>query len=117
MLRAQGCSTQTDNEQSTLWNGIAGRAWVETQDLLDRVLKPFEDLLVEAAFAGSRCRVLDVGCGTGATTLTVARLLGLGRVLHETNEPTRTRVIETVRVAFATLVVPGGVRVNTGWSL
>ena len=38
----------TDDEQTTLWNGPAGRAWVETQELLDRMFKPFEDLLVEA---------------------------------------------------------------------
>ena len=67
---------QADNEQATLWNGRAGRAWVEAQELLDQVLKPFEDLLVEAVCAGSAHRVLDVGCGTGGTTLAVARRLG-----------------------------------------
>ena len=66
---------QTDDEQATLWNGPAGRAWVETQELLDRVLRPFEDLLVEAVSAGSGGRVLDVGCGTGSTTLAIARRL------------------------------------------
>ena len=67
---------QTDDEQMKLWNGPAGRAWVEAQELLDQVLKPFEDLLVEAVSAGCGGRVLDVGCGTGSTTLAVARLLG-----------------------------------------
>jgi hypothetical protein len=42
----------TDNEQATLWNGPAGRAWVEAQESLDRMLKPFEDLLVEAVSLG-----------------------------------------------------------------
>ena len=42
---------QTDDEQTTLWNGRAGRAWVEAQELLDRMFKPFEDLLVEAVAA------------------------------------------------------------------
>jgi len=67
---------RTDDEQTRLWNGRAGRGWVEAQELLDHVLKPFEDLLVEAASAASGGRVLDVGCGTGSTTLAVARLLG-----------------------------------------
>src|SRR5437868_2271077 len=67
---------QTDDEQEKLWNGVAGRGWVEAQELLDQLFKPFEDLLVEAVSAGSVSRVLDVGCGTGSTTLAAARLLG-----------------------------------------
>jgi SAM-dependent methyltransferase len=66
----------TDNAQAALWNGPAGRAWVDAQEQLDQVLKPFEDLLVEAVRAGSAHHVLDVGCGTGGTTLAVARRLG-----------------------------------------
>jgi SAM-dependent methyltransferase len=69
-------SRQINEEQATLWNGIAGRAWVEAQPLLDEVLKPFEDLLVQAVAQKSPGCVLDVGCGTGATTLAAARLLG-----------------------------------------
>jgi SAM-dependent methyltransferase len=67
---------QTDDEQARLWNGPAGCAWVEEQEALDRVLQPFEDLIVETVSAGPGGRVLDVGCGTGSTTVAVARLLG-----------------------------------------
>jgi SAM-dependent methyltransferase len=67
---------ETDDEQRRLWNGPAGRAWVDAQELLDRVLKPFEDVLVEAVSDHGGRRVLDVGCGTGGTTLAVARRLG-----------------------------------------
>jgi SAM-dependent methyltransferase len=67
---------QTDTEQTALWNGLAGRAWVEAQELLDHVLRPLEELLAEAVVAGSGSRALDVGCGTGSTTLAVARLFG-----------------------------------------
>jgi ubiquinone/menaquinone biosynthesis C-methylase UbiE len=66
---------QTDDEQTRLWNGPAGHAWVESQTLLDALFKPFEDLLATAVSAESARQVLDVGCGTGSTTLAVARLL------------------------------------------
>ena len=67
---------QTADEQTAIWNGLAGRAWVEEQEMLDQIFKPFEDLLVEAVSCRIRRPVLDVGCGTGSTTLAVARLLG-----------------------------------------
>lgn len=67
---------ETDSEQAKLWNGPAGHVWVEMQELLDQMFKPFELLLVDAVSAGSPRRVLDVGCGTGGTTLAVARRLG-----------------------------------------
>ncbi len=70
----------TGDEQARLWNGSAGHAWVDAQALLDRLFQPFEDLLVDAACTASAAasprRVLDVGCGTGGTTLAVAKLLG-----------------------------------------
>jgi 2-polyprenyl-3-methyl-5-hydroxy-6-metoxy-1,4-benzoquinol methylase len=66
----------TDDEQTTLWNGLAGHAWVALQEVFDPMFKPLEDLLVDAVFAGSGRRVLDVGYGTGSTALAVARLLG-----------------------------------------
>jgi len=67
---------QTGNEQAALWNGRAGRAWVDAQEVLDRMFKPFEDRLAEAVRARSGHEVLDVGCGTGSTTLAIARRLG-----------------------------------------
>ena len=61
------------DDQATLWNGPAGRAWVEMQELLDHVFKPFENLLVDAVSCSPATRILDVGCGTGTTTLAIAR--------------------------------------------
>ena len=67
---------ETDGVQRTLWNGPAGRAWVDAQAVLDRVWQPFEDRLVDAVARESPDAVLDVGCGTGSTTVAIARLLG-----------------------------------------
>jgi SAM-dependent methyltransferase len=65
-----------NDEQAKLWNGLGGRNWVEARELLDAMLKPFEDLLVQAVSDRSAVHVLDVGCGAGSTTLAVARIVG-----------------------------------------
>lgn len=63
---------ESDSEQSRLWNGPAGRAWVDRQPLLDRLFAPLGTLLIESLAGHSLGRVLDVGCGTGAVTLALA---------------------------------------------
>lgn len=64
-----------ETDQAQLWNGPSGQAWVEAQDLLDRMFKPFEEMLFDAASEAKPARVLDIGCGTGATTVAIARHL------------------------------------------
>ena len=61
--------TRPTNEQAALWNGRAGRAWVEAQEVLDQMFKPFEDLLVEAVAAGSA----QAACSTSAAARAARR--------------------------------------------
>jgi SAM-dependent methyltransferase len=68
--------TPTVGQQHALWNGPAGQAWVEEQALLDGLFSPLERLLVEHVAGTSPASVLDIGCGTGATTLAIASRLG-----------------------------------------
>ncbi|WP_420967427.1 class I SAM-dependent methyltransferase [Bradyrhizobium sp. B120] len=67
---------QAEDEQAKLWNGAAGRAWVETRDVLEGMFKPLEELLVRAVVDVAAGYVLDIGCGTGATTFAIAQALG-----------------------------------------
>lgn len=64
------------DEQAALWNGHAGHVWVSEQAVLDHMFEPMAHRLVEAVRADDARDVLDIGCGTGSTTLAIARLLG-----------------------------------------
>lgn len=61
--------------QTQLWNGPAGQAWLGMETILDPLFQPFTDLLVDAVRWHDPRAVLDIGCGTGATTLAIARAL------------------------------------------
>jgi SAM-dependent methyltransferase len=62
--------------QPTLWNGAAACGWIESQPLLDHAFQPLEDVLTTAVAETGARRVLDVGCGTGSTTIHAAQAAG-----------------------------------------
>ncbi|ANZ41070.1 hypothetical protein BBK82_38905 [Lentzea guizhouensis] len=67
--------SEVNAEQAALWN-TSGQGWARVQDTVGQILRPFEELLVEKATEKPRTRVLDVGCGTGGVTRSIAEATG-----------------------------------------
>ncbi|MFN7977435.1 MAG: methyltransferase domain-containing protein [Vicinamibacterales bacterium] len=60
------------------WNGPAGKAWVDARPMMDAMLRPLQDRLAAAPARYGARHVLDVGCGTGSTTMAIAEALPEG---------------------------------------
>lgn len=75
--------TNTPNlPQREYWEAVAGPKWIRLGAALESRLERINQLLLEKARPTSGERVLDVGCGTGPTTVPAAMAVGAsGRVL------------------------------------
>lgn len=60
-------------DQVAYWNGPAGQRWADRQAAQDVLLKPVADLVVDRAKLKPGERVIDIGCGSGATSIAFAR--------------------------------------------
>ena len=66
----------------TYWNSTGGRRWVERQQSQDMVLGPILQATLERAQLRQGERVVDIGCGTGASSIALAERVGpSGQVL------------------------------------
>jgi len=63
-------------EQLAFWNGPAVTCWITKQEQMDAALAPVADAAITLAAVQSGERVLDIGCGSGATSISLARLVG-----------------------------------------
>lgn len=68
--------THAPFSQREFWNGPAGAEWVRKQALLDEMLAPMTPATFEALGDIAGRRILDVGCGSGETTMTLAAKAG-----------------------------------------
>ena len=62
--------------QAEHWNDVGSPHWVAEADRYDRMLRPLGELAMDAADLEPGDRVLDIGCGSGATTMALAARVG-----------------------------------------
>lgn len=65
--------TQANADQSEFWNGPGGETWTVQRDRFNTMLGPIGLEAIERAAPKPGESVLDVGCGTGDTTVELAR--------------------------------------------
>ncbi|MFH8617747.1 class I SAM-dependent methyltransferase [Streptomyces sp. NPDC017979] len=70
-----------NTDQFQAWNGYEGTHWAEQQDRWNAINANFDLPLLDAAAIQDGDRVLDVGCGGGATTRLAAATAGRGSAL------------------------------------
>jgi SAM-dependent methyltransferase len=69
-------------DQIAYWNGPGGQRWTDRQQAQDIMLAPVSYILIDRARVGAGERIVDVGCGCGATSVALAQRVGpAGHVL------------------------------------
>lgn len=68
-------------DQIEFWNSDESLHWVDQSERYDGMLAEYIPLLLEAAAISGDARTLDVGCGTGTTTIEAARAAPDGQTL------------------------------------
>lgn len=69
---------EKNTDQIADWNGQSGERWVANQTRLDAMVQVFGQAAIEAAAPTAGERVLDIGCGAGASSLALAARVGAG---------------------------------------
>ena len=70
-----------NEDQIKFWNDKAGQDWTDLQERMDANLSGIHDAVMAFAAPTPGMAILDVGCGTGTTSMTLARIAGpKGRV-------------------------------------
>jgi ubiquinone/menaquinone biosynthesis C-methylase UbiE len=63
-------------DQIAYWNGPGGQRWASRQQAQDILLAPIAQILIDRARPQPGERIIDVGCGSGATSIAFARKVG-----------------------------------------
>ena len=64
-----------NSKQKEFWSGKGGDYWVVKQNEMDIMLNPLGEKALAKLDLKADSNVLDVGCGCGATTLEIAKVI------------------------------------------
>jgi SAM-dependent methyltransferase len=67
-----------NKSQIEFWNGDTGRNWVAYDALMEAMLKPIGETVLDVFQFRPHARALDIGCGCGHPTLSLATRIGPG---------------------------------------
>ena len=67
-----------NEQQNEFWSGSGGEYWVVNQQQMDTMLQPLGEQALARLDLGNVRHLLDIGCGTGSTTLDIAARLSDG---------------------------------------
>lgn len=70
-----------NQDQEEYWSSPAGLKWIEHENALDTAMAGLLDVMLDAADISESNRVVDIGCGTGASTIGAARRATKGHAL------------------------------------
>ena len=85
-------------KQRQFWSGAGGDVWVNKQREMDIMLNPLGDRVIERLDLKSDAKIIDIGCGCGATTLEIAKKITQGEILGvDISEPMLDKATETAK--------------------
>jgi ubiquinone/menaquinone biosynthesis C-methylase UbiE len=76
-MSSQTQKNDPNTMEDTYWNSAAGQKWVDFQDEMDSLLETVKDRLLAKTDIQKGEHILDIGCGTGASTRDAALLAGV----------------------------------------
>lgn len=84
--------------QEQYWTSSAGLKWIEHEIALDTAMAGLLDVMLDSADIRTGDRVIDIGCGTGASTIGAAQRARKGHVLGvDISKPLLDRAINRAR--------------------
>jgi SAM-dependent methyltransferase len=67
---------------ATDWSAARGEKWRAQLPGMEAMLKPVDEPLIRSLNLEASCRIADIGCGGGGTTLEILRRAPAGSVVH-----------------------------------